>query len=109
MTSSGKRVLVTGSAGVLGFHTCSKLLQQGATVLGVDNFSAYYDVALKEARTDILGNHAEFSLARVSIEDNDAFGAAWTDFKPDTVIHLAAQAGVRYSIDEPRSYIGANI
>ncbi|MDT8759741.1 NAD-dependent epimerase/dehydratase family protein [Sphingomonas psychrotolerans] len=109
MTSSGKRVLVTGSAGFIGFHTCEKLLQQGATVLGVDNFSAYYDVALKEARTDILGNHAEFSLARVSIEDNDAFAAAWTTFKPDTVIHLAAQAGVRYSIDEPRSYIGANI
>ena len=109
MTSNGKRVLVTGSAGFIGFHTCSKLLQQGATVLGVDNFSAYYDVALKEARTDILGNHAEFSLARVSIEDNDAFAAAWTAFEPDTVIHLAAQAGVRYSIDEPRSYIGANI
>jgi UDP-glucuronate 4-epimerase len=109
MTSEGKRVLVTGSAGFIGFHTCSKLLQQGHAVLGVDNFSAYYDVALKEARTDILGNHAEFSLARVSIEDPDAFGAAWTDFKPDTVIHLAAQAGVRYSIDEPRSYIGANI
>jgi len=109
MASNGKRVLVTGSAGFIGFHTCSKLLQQGATVLGVDNFSAYYDVALKEARTDILGNHAEFSLARVSIEDVDAFGAAWTEFKPDTVIHLAAQAGVRYSIDEPRSYIGANI
>lgn len=109
MTSEGKRVLVTGSAGFIGFHTCSKLLQQGATVLGVDNFSAYYDVALKEARTDILTNHASFSLARVSIEDADAFGAAWTDFEPDTVIHLAAQAGVRYSIDEPRSYIGANI
>lgn len=109
MTSEGKRVLVTGSAGFIGFHTCSKLLQQGATVLGVDNFSAYYDVALKEARTDVLGNHANFALARVSIEDVDAFGAAWADFRPDTVIHLAAQAGVRYSIDEPRSYIGANI
>jgi UDP-glucuronate 4-epimerase len=59
MASNGKRVLVTGSAGFIGFHTCSKLLQQGATVLGVDNFSAYYDVALKEARTDILGNHAD--------------------------------------------------
>lgn len=109
MTSEGKRVLVTGSAGFIGFHTCSKLLQQGATVLGVDNFSAYYDVALKEARTDILGNHAEFALARVSIEDVDAFGAAWTAFKPDIVIHLAAQAGVRYSIDAPASYIGTNI
>lgn len=106
---AGKRVLVTGAAGFIGFHTSEKLLQQGHTVLGVDNFSAYYDVALKEARTDILQNHAEYSLARVSIEDQAALAAAWTDFKPDTVLHLAAQAGVRYSIDEPASYIGTNL
>lgn len=107
--SSPPRVLVTGSAGFIGFHTSSRLLQQGATVLGVDNFSNYYDVALKEARNDILSNHADFSVARVSIEDMDAFGDAWTAFKPDIVIHLAAQAGVRYSIDAPASYIGANV
>ncbi|UZK66248.1 NAD-dependent epimerase/dehydratase family protein [Sphingomonas sp. M1-B02] len=104
-----KRVLVTGSAGFIGFHTASRLLQRGDTVLGVDSFSDYYDVALKEARTDILSNHAGFSLARISIEDEAAFEAAWAEFKPDVVIHLAAQAGVRYSIDEPKSYIGANI
>lgn len=109
MTDSSPRVLVTGSAGFIGFHTASKLLQQGATVLGVDNFSTYYDVALKEARNDILSNHANFSVARVSIEDADAFGDAWRTFKPDVVIHLAAQAGVRYSIDAPASYIGANV
>ncbi|RYE02520.1 MAG: NAD-dependent epimerase/dehydratase family protein [Sphingomonadales bacterium] len=105
----GKRVLVTGSAGFIGFHASSLLLQQGATVLGVDNFSDYYDVALKEARNDMLSNHADFSVARVSIEDAEAFGVAWRSFKPDVVIHLAAQAGVRYSIDAPASYIGANI
>ncbi|RYY25539.1 MAG: NAD-dependent epimerase/dehydratase family protein [Sphingomonadales bacterium] len=105
----GKRVLVTGSAGFIGFHTSSLLLQQGATVLGVDNFSDYYDVALKEARNDMLSNHADFSVARVSIEDADAFGDAWRAFKPDIVIHLAAQAGVRYSIDAPASYVGANL
>jgi UDP-glucuronate 4-epimerase len=105
----GKRVLVTGSAGFIGFHTSSLLLQQGATVLGVDNFSDYYDVALKEARNDVLSNHPDFSLARVSIEDVDAFGDAWRSFRPDVVIHLAAQAGVRYSIDAPASYIGANL
>ncbi len=104
-----KRVLVTGSAGFIGFHTSSLLLQQGATVLGVDNFSDYYDVSLKEARNDMLSNHADFSLARVSIEDADAFGAAWRAFRPDVVIHLAAQAGVRYSIDAPASYIAANL
>jgi UDP-glucuronate 4-epimerase len=103
------RVLVTGSAGFIGFHTCSLLLQAGATVLGVDNFTPYYDPALKEARNDMLGNHPNFSVARISIEDNDALTAAWTDFRPDVVIHLAAQAGVRHSIDAPASYIGANI
>ncbi|WP_066793341.1 NAD-dependent epimerase/dehydratase family protein [Sphingomonas soli] len=106
---TGKRVLVTGSAGFIGFHISSLLLQQGATVLGVDNFSDYYDVALKEARNDMLSNHANFSVARVSIEDPQAFGAAWRAFKPDIVIHLAAQAGVRYSIDAPASYIAANL
>jgi UDP-glucuronate 4-epimerase len=109
MTDNSPRVLVTGSAGFIGFHTSSKLLQQGATVLGVDNFSNYYDVALKEARNDILSNHAGFSVARVSIEDADAFGEAWRTFKPDIVIHLAAQAGVRYSIDAPESYVGTNL
>lgn len=106
---NGKHVLVTGSAGFIGFHTSSLLLQQGATVLGVDNFSDYYDVALKEARNDMLSNHPNFSVARVSIEDAQAFGDAWRDFKPDVVIHLAAQAGVRYSIDAPASYVGANL
>lgn len=103
------RVLVTGSAGFIGFHTCSKLLQQGATVLGVDNFTPYYDVALKERRNDMLSNHANFSAARISIEDEAALREAWTAFRPEVVIHLAAQAGVRYSIEEPRSYIGANV
>ena len=103
------RVLVTGSAGFIGFHTCSRLLQEGATVLGVDNFTPYYDPALKERRSDILSNHPGFSLERASIEDAAAFGAAWKAFRPDVVIHLAAQAGVRYSIDHPETYIGTNL
>jgi UDP-glucuronate 4-epimerase len=109
MTSETKRVLVTGSAGFIGFHTCNRLLEQGATVLGVDNFTPYYDVTLKERRNEMLASNAAFSVARVSIEDREAFGAAWTEFGPDIVIHLAAQAGVRYSIDEPASYVGANL
>ncbi|MCW3836275.1 NAD-dependent epimerase/dehydratase family protein [Sphingomonas canadensis] len=103
------RVLVTGSAGFIGFHTCSRLLQGGATVLGVDNFSPYYDPALKEGRNAVLTNHPQFSLARISIEDAPALSAAWQDFAPDVVIHLAAQAGVRYSIDHPESYIATNL
>jgi UDP-glucuronate 4-epimerase len=109
MTSSGQRVLVTGSAGFIGFHTASRLLQAGATVLGIDNFSPYYDVALKEARNAILADHPNFSVARLSIEDVPALTEAWTAFRPDVVIHLAAQAGVRYSIEAPASYIGANV
>lgn len=109
MTSPAKRVLITGSAGFIGFHTASKLLQQGATVLGVDNFSDYYDTNLKEARNDILSNHPNFSVERVSIEDLQGFGDAWRSFRPDAVIHLAAQAGVRYSIDAPATYIGTNL
>lgn len=103
------RVLVTGSAGFIGFHTCSRLLQQGAEVLGVDNFSAYYDPALKEGRNAILANHPNFTLHRGSIEDLEYFGAAWTGFEPEIVIHLAGQPGVRYSIDHPETYIGANV
>jgi len=109
MTDPAPRVLVTGSAGFIGFHTCSRLLDRGATVLGVDNFSSYYDVSLKEHRTTILAEKPGFSLARISIEDRAALEEAWIDFKPDIVIHLAAQAGVRYSIEEPRGYIGANV
>ncbi|WP_319938023.1 NAD-dependent epimerase/dehydratase family protein [Sphingomonas sp. S2-65] len=109
MTDPAPRILVTGSAGFIGFHTCLRLLNQGATVLGIDNLSAYYDVSLKEGRTAILGEKPRFSLARISIEDMSALEQAWMEFKPDVVIHLAAQAGVRYSIEEPRRYIGSNV
>ncbi len=106
---TNRRVLVTGSAGFIGFHTSSLLLQSGAKVLGVDNFTPYYDPSLKERRNEILSNHANFELARISIEDSRALTQAWQDFAPDAVIHLAAQAGVRYSIDHPADYVGTNI
>ncbi len=104
-----RRILVTGAAGFIGFHTAEQLLQAGASVLGVDNFTPYYDVSLKERRTDILSQHPGYSLARISIGDRPALAAAWRDFAPDTVIHFAAQAGVRYSIEEPEPYIDTNI
>ena len=106
---TNRRVLVTGSAGFIGFHTSSLLLQSGAKVLGVDNFTPYYDPSLKERRNAILSNHQNFELARISIEDGAALTQAWKDFAPDAVIHLAAQAGVRYSIDHPADYVGTNI
>lgn len=103
------RVLVTGAAGFIGFHLCSALLGSGADVLGIDNFSAYYDPRLKEARARILGNHARFRMERLSIEDREELTRLWHDFAPEVVVHLAAQAGVRHSIDAPADYIGANI
>jgi UDP-glucuronate 4-epimerase len=106
---SNRRILVTGSAGFIGFHTADRLLREGATVLGIDNFSAYYDVELKTRRNALLAQHERFSLSRISIEDRDATEAAWIAFRPDTVIHLAAQAGVRHSIDHPAAYVGSNI
>ncbi len=78
-------------------------------MLGIDNFSPYYDVTLKEQRTEILRGYQGFSLERISIEDRPAFERAWSEFAPDIVIHLAAQAGVRYSIENPDAYVSANL
>lgn len=104
-----RRILVTGSAGFIGFHTARRLLDAGAQVLGIDNFTPYYDVSLKEARSAILKEAPEFRLARLGIEEADALGAVWREFAPDIVIHLAAQAGVRYSIDHPDAYVATNV
>jgi len=110
MTSlANRRILVTGSAGFIGFHTARRLLDAGAQVLGIDNFTPYYDVSLKDARNAILSAQPGFRLARLGIEDGAALGEAWREFAPDTVIHLAAQAGVRYSIDHPDEYVATNV
>ncbi|MCW4461880.1 NAD-dependent epimerase/dehydratase family protein [Sphingomonas sp. BT-65] len=106
---ANRRILVTGSAGFIGFHTARHLLDAGAQVLGIDNFTPYYDVSLKDARNAILAERPEFRLARLGIEEADALGAVWREFAPDTVIHLAAQAGVRYSIDHPDAYVATNV
>ena len=104
------RYLVTGSAGFIGFHLCRRLLADGHQVTGVDNFSAYYDPALKEARNAVLERHHNaFAVRRIGLEDTPALNAAWDEAAPDVVIHLAAQAGVRYSIDHPETYVSANL
>ena len=103
------RFLITGTAGFIGFHLAQRLLRDGHHVAGVDNFSTYYDVALKEDRNAILESYDGFRVHRVALEDAAALNAAWAAEQPDVVVHLAAQAGVRYSIDHPEVYVASNL
>jgi len=103
------RVLVTGAAGFIGSALSLRLLARGDEVLGVDNLNDYYDVALKQARLDRLTPHPNFRFTKVSIEDRPALGKAFHDFRPQRVVNLAAQAGVRYSLENPYAYVEANL
>jgi UDP-glucuronate 4-epimerase len=102
-------VLVTGAAGFIGFHTSKALLERGETVVGYDSITAYYDVTLKHARLAQLRRFPGFSFVEADLADTSAVNQVFADHKPDRVVHLGAQAGVRYSIDQPRAYIDANI
>ena len=103
------RVLVTGAAGFIGSHLSHRLLDRGDEVLGYDNLNAYYDPTLKEARLARLLPKADFRFVRGSLEDRTALEAAFDEFKPQRVVNLAAQAGVRYSLENPHAYIDSNI
>ena len=103
------KILVTGAAGFIGFHTSKQLLDRGDTVVGLDNFNDYYDVRLKESRAAVLDDYDAFSMARIDLADREAIEALFAKEKFDKVINLAAQAGVRYSIENPHSYIESNI
>jgi UDP-glucuronate 4-epimerase len=103
------RILITGAAGFIGMHTAQKLLDRGDTVIGVDNLNDYYEVSLKEARLARLLSHPNFEFHRIDIADREAVAALFAATRPERVINLAAQAGVRYSISNPRAYIDANI
>ena len=106
------KILVTGSAGFIGAHTARQLLDQNIQVIGIDNINDYYDTSLKHARIDWINEHenaANFTFIKMDIADRAAMEALFAEHKFDRVIHLAAQAGVRYSIENPHAYIDANI
>jgi len=103
------RVLVTGAAGFIGARLSEVLLERGDEVLGYDNVNAYYDPRLKEARLERLLPRPGFRLVRGSLEDRAALDAAFGSFSPQRVVNLAAQAGVRYSLDNPHAYVDSNL
>lgn len=103
------RILVTGTAGFIGFHLARRLLDDGHQVTGIDGFTPYYDVRLKEDRHALLVQRNGFQGHRLMLEQADRLAEVWTSQSFDAVIHLAAQAGVRYSVESPGSYIDANI
>jgi UDP-glucuronate 4-epimerase len=103
------KILLTGAAGFIGYHTTQALLDRGDEVVGVDNVNAYYDVRLKEARLARLAGRNGFALRRIDLSDRDGIAEIFRAERPARVIHLAAQAGVRYSIENPHAYIDSNI
>ena len=103
------KILVTGAAGFIGYHVSRRLLERGDEVIGVDNLNEYYDPQLKEARLALLREFPAFSFARVDVGDRPDMASLFSDTRPQRVIHLAAQAGVRYSIENPHAYAQTNV
>lgn len=109
MKTATRTALVTGTAGFIGFHTAKRLLEDGWTVVGLDAMTDYYDVSLKEKRHEILAASENFTPVIGRLEEPGLVMSLFETHRPDVVIHLAAQAGVRYSIDAPRSYVESNL
>ena len=103
------QVLVTGVAGFIGFHVARRLLERGEIVVGIDNVNAYYDVRVKQARLALLSGHERFSFFRLELADRDGMTDVFTRQRPQRVVHLAAQAGVRHSLTHPHAYIESNL
>jgi UDP-glucuronate 4-epimerase len=106
---SDQTILVTGAAGFIGFHVARRLLAEGRHVLGLDSLNNYYDPALKRSRLDLLREHAQFGFVQMDLADRPSIGALFAKHRFATVVHMAAQAGVRHSIDHPHAYADANL
>ncbi len=106
---SSKRYLITGGAGFIGYYLSKELLDKGAEVAGFDNLNDYYEVSLKEDRLSILKKYPQYRFIKEDLADKETVFTAFKDFAPQVVVNLAAQAGVRYSIDNPDAYIRSNI
>ncbi|WP_334357983.1 MULTISPECIES: NAD-dependent epimerase [unclassified Bradyrhizobium] len=106
---SDQAILVTGAAGFIGFHVAQRLLQSGHRVVGIDNLNSYYDPRLKAARLDILRNDPRFQFESLDVADRVSIPALFARYRFPVVIHLAAQAGVRYSLQDPHAYVDANL
>ncbi|MFM8465881.1 MAG: GDP-mannose 4,6-dehydratase, partial [Burkholderiaceae bacterium] len=103
------RLIVTGTAGFIGCAVALRLLERGDTVIGIDNHNAYYDPQLKAARVARLAQHSNYPHHKIELADQDAVNQLFATVKPRRVVNLAAQAGVRYSLEHPATYIDANI
>ena len=104
-----KTILLTGVAGFIGMHTSERLLESGYTLVGIDNLNDYYDVQLKKDRLKRLEKYAKFHFLEADIVNKDLLHQIFKKYDPSFVLHLAAQAGVRYSITNPHAYIDANV
>ena len=109
MDKLDRGILVTGAAGFIGYHLCRRLLAAGVAVTGLDNLNNYYDPALKQARLDQLREYPAFSFRRLDLADRVGMENLFAELRPAYVVHLAAQAGVRYSVEHPHVYIESNI
>lgn len=104
-----KKILVTGGAGFIGYHLSRRLLETGCTVIGLDNLNDYYEVQLKESRLSELQNYEEYAFIKADLADRKELQEIFNEYKPSIVVNLGAQAGVRYSIDNPDAYMQSNM
>jgi len=102
-------ILITGAAGFVGFHLSKSLLDQGSMIIGFDNLNDYYDVSLKHSRLEILAKYENFTFIKGDLANNDDVINVFKEYQPVVVVHLAAQAGVRYSIENPQAYMDSNM